>query len=95
MDENIKKIQELYKNEGRTQWRDEKGKGIQDKEVLLYKLYKMSTQFSSTCPTFIQDELNNLEKCMKFIYLPIKTQPFNPPPHYKLIFPKGEQDNQF
>ena len=53
VDENIKEIQELYKKEGRRQWRDEKGKGIQDDEVLLYKLYEMLMEFSSTWPMFI------------------------------------------
>ena len=48
MDKNIKEIQELYKDEGERQWRDEKEKGIQDEEVLLYKPYEMLIQSSST-----------------------------------------------
>jgi len=73
VDNNIKEIQELYKEESRRQWRDEKEKGIQDEEVLLYKPYEISTEFSSTQPTFIQDKLNNLEKYMKFIHSSAKT----------------------
>ena len=95
MDKNIKEIQELYKNKGGKQWRDEKWKGIQDKEVLLYKPYKISTQSSLTQPTFIQDELNNLEKHMKFFHSLAKTKTFSPPSYYKLIWPKEEQDIQF
>ena len=48
VDKNIKEIQELYKDEGERQWRDEKEKGIQDEEVLLYKPYEMLIQSSST-----------------------------------------------
>ena len=96
MDNNIKEIQELYKEkESGRQWRDEKEKEIQDKEVLLYKPYEMLTESSSTQPTLIQDKLDNLEKHMKFVHSPIKTKTFIPPPHYKSIQSKGEQDNQF
>ena len=95
MNNNIKEIQELYKKEGEIQWRYEKGKRIQDEEVLLYKPYKMSMESSSIQPTFIQDKLNNLEKYMKFIHSPTKTKTFSPSPHYKSIWLKGEQDNQF
>ena len=83
VDNNIKEIQELYKEESERQWRDEKKKRIQDKEVLLYKPYKISTESSSTQPIFIQDKLDNLEKHMKFVYSPVKTKMFTPPPHYK------------
>jgi len=47
MNNNIKEIQELYKKEGEIQWRYEKGKRIQDEEVLLYKPYKISMESSS------------------------------------------------
>jgi len=53
MNNNIKEIQELYKKESGIQWRYEKGKRIQDEEVLPYKLYKMSMESSSTQPTFL------------------------------------------
>ena len=96
VDNNIKEIQELYKEkESGRQWRDEKGKGIQNKEVLLYKPYEMLAESSSTQPTLIQDKLDDLEKHMKFVHSPIKTKTFIPPPHYKSIQSKGEQDNQF
>jgi len=95
VDENIKEIQELYKEEDGRQWRDEKGKEIQNDKVLLYKPYEISTESSSTQPTFIQDELDNLEKHMKFVHSPAKIKTFTLLPHYKSIWPKREQDNQF
>jgi len=47
VDEHIKKIQELYKEKGEKQWKDRKGKEIQDDEVLLYKPYKILMKSSS------------------------------------------------
>ena len=55
----------------------------------------MLTESSSIEPTFIQDELDNLEKHIKFVHSSAKTKIFTLPPHYKSIQPKGEQDNQF
>ena len=95
MNENIKKIQELYKEKDERQWKDKKEKRIQDKEVLLYELYEMLIESSLTQLIFIQDKLNNLEKYIKLVYLPAKTKIFTLPPHYKLIQPKREQNDQF
>ena len=91
MDNNIKEIQELYKEKSGRQWRDEKEKGIQDEEVLLYKPYKISTESSSTQPTFIQDKLNNLEKYMKFIHLSAKTKNL---PHHSIINLFDQRENR-
>ena len=63
VDNNIKKIQELYKDE---EIKEFKEKEIQDKEVLLFKPYEESTR-SDTKSSFIQDKVNNLEKHMKFV----------------------------
>jgi len=79
---NIEEIQELYRNEEIK--KELKGKGIQDEEVLLFKLYEELTR-SDTKSSFIQDEVNNLEKYMKFIQLPMRTRIFSLPPHYKSI----------
>ena len=95
MNENIKEIQELYKEKGKRQWKDKKEKRIQDKEVLLYKLYEILIEFSLTQLIFIQDKLDNLEKYIKLVYSPAKTRTFTLPPHYKLIQPKREQNDQF
>jgi len=46
-------------------------------------------------PTFIQDKINNLEKHIKFLQLPVKTVPFYLPPHYKSLQSKREQDKQY
>jgi len=58
MDDNIQKIQNLYKEEGE----------IENKEVILIKPYKISETTSSSAQTsFIIDEVKNLMKYMKFI----------------------------
>ena len=40
-------------------------------------------------PTFIQDEIDNLEKYMKYMQLPVKTILSYLPPYYKLICSQG------
>ena len=75
--------------------KDFKGKGVQDKEVLLFKPYKESTRLDTIKSSFIHKEINNLEKHMKFIQSPTKTRIFNLLPHYKSIQAKGKQDSQF
>ena len=32
---------------------------------------------------------------MKYMQSPVKTMPFYPPPHYKFLWPQGEQDEQY
>jgi len=44
---------------------------------------------------FIQDEIDNLEKYMKFMQVPIKMIPFYPPPHYKSLWLQEKQDKQY
>jgi len=87
----------LYKNE--EQRRESNKKGIvEDKKVILIKPYKVLTTTSKTTSSettelsFIQDEIKNLEKHMKFVYSPTQTRLFKPPPHYTLIHSRGEQD---
>ena len=64
VEENIRKIQELYIEEGN---KGEKGV-IEDKEVILVKPYKVSmTTSSSSSTSFIMDEVENLLKYMKFV----------------------------
>ena len=71
-----------------------KGKGIQDEEVLLFKPYKKSTK-SNTKSSFIQNEVNNLEKHMKFIQSLMRTRIFRLPSHYKSVWAKDKQASQF
>jgi len=63
--ENIQEIQELYKDEER--W--EKEGRIEDEEVILIKLYEVSTATSSSTSqtSFITEKVENLSKYMKFI----------------------------
>ena len=67
MDDNIQEIQELYKDEEQRRESDKEGV-VEDKEVILIKLYKISrSTSSSTKLSFIDDEVDNFMKYMKFI----------------------------
>ena len=66
MDNNIQEIQELYKEK---RIKREEGR-IEDKEVILLKLYKVSKSTSSTTQSsFITDKVNNLLKYMKIKFV--------------------------
>jgi len=60
VDENIQEIQELYKED------KQEGK-MEDEEVILIKPYKVDESISTTKSSFINDEVEDLIKCMKFI----------------------------
>ena len=65
VNDNIKKVQELYKD---MEQKKESSKGrVEDKEVILIKLYEVSSSLSTTKSSFIDNEVNNLIKYMKFI----------------------------
>ena len=89
IDENIREIQELYKEED---GQKEERKEIQNEEVFLYKPYKEPPWLKTPEPIFIQDKINNLEKYMKFIHSSVKTMLFSPLPYYKSIQLTEEQD---
>ena len=65
MNDNIKEIQELYKNK---EMKKEEER-VEDKEVILVRLYKVSTtlSLSSLQTSFIMDKVENLLKYMKFV----------------------------
>ena len=65
VDDNIKEIQELYKNE---EMKKEERR-VEDEEVILVRPYKVSTttSTSSSQASFIIDEVKNLLKYMKFV----------------------------
>ena len=69
VEENIWEIQELYmdKEEKRDEGR------VEDKEVILIKPYKISssTSISTHSTSFIDGEIENLIKYMKFVKTPI------------------------
>ena len=67
VDDNIQEIQELYVDE---EMKKEKGK-VKDNEVILIKLYEVSTMtFSFSQTSFITNEVKNLFKYMKFVQSP-------------------------
>ena len=65
VDKNIQEIQELYMNE------EQKKTGtVQDDEIILIKPYKVDNHIASTSSkssSFIDKEINNLIKYMKFV----------------------------
>ena len=64
VNDNIWEIQKLLINE-ETKKEEEK---VEDKKVILIKLYEISTtMFSSSQTSFITDEVENLLKYMKFV----------------------------
>ena len=82
MDENIQEIQDLYIDE------EQQGKGkekVEEEEVILIKPYKVSESISTKSSSFIDKEINNLIKYMKFVKLSTQTRIFWPPPHYQLL----------
>jgi len=70
---NIKEIQELYKN--REQMKDTNQGQVEDEEIILIKPYEIFS-LSSTKSSFIDNKVNNLLKYIKFIHSPIQTRIF-------------------
>ena len=93
MDNHIREIQELYKEE---EMKKKDGR-IENKEVILIKLYEMDSLISSSTQSssFINKEINNLLKYMKFIKFPTQTRIFRPLPHYQFLQSREEQDLKF
>jgi len=92
VEDNIKEIQELYTNEEINQAQGT----IENEEVILVQPYQVeSTTTSSSSTSFISDEINNLEKYMKFVKTPSQTRIFRPPPYYQSLKSRGEQDPTF
>ena len=92
VNENIQEIQELYADE--EQKEKDKGK-VEDKEVILIKPYEVSESSSTKSLSFVDEEVNNLLKYMKFVKSPTQTRIFQPLPHYQLLWSRGEQDSDF
>ena len=93
MDKNIREIQELYMDE---EARRNKGR-IEDEKVILIKPYEVSSSssISTHSTSFINKEIKNLIKYMKFIRVSTQTRLFCPPSHYQSIKSRGEQDPKF
>ena len=62
IDENVQEIQDLYKEN-----EDKKKEKIEDKKVILIKLYEVDELISTTKSSFINSEVENLIKYIKFI----------------------------
>ena len=74
--------EEVKRNEGRAE----------DKEVILIKPYEVSssTSISTHSTSFIDEEIENLIKYMKFIKAPTQTRLFCPPSYYQSLKSRGE-----
>ena len=79
--------EEAKRNEGRAE----------DEEVILIKPYEVSslTSISTHSTSFIDKEIENLIKYMKFVKVPTQTRLFRPPSHYQSLKSRGEQDPEF
>ena len=73
VDENVREIQDLYINE--EQQGKSKGK-VEEEEVILIKPYEVSELISTRSSSFIDEEIDNLIKYIKFIKLPTQTRIF-------------------
>ena len=89
----IKEIQDAYKWDDLEmkilQIIDKEKQQVQDKKVFFYKPYNINeSRLKTPKLTFIQDEINKLEKYMKYMQAPIKTILIYLLPHYKTIQPQ-------
>jgi len=66
VEENIREIQNLYIEEEV----QDKGKGRVEEEVILIKPYEASESTSTKSSSFIDEEIDNLLKHMKFVKTP-------------------------
>jgi len=62
-----------------------KGKGRVEEEVILIKPYETAESTSTKSLSFIDKEIDNLLKHMKFVKSPTQTRIFQPPLHYQLL----------
>ena len=72
VDKNIQEIQDLYINEKQ----QEKGKEKEEEEVILIKPYEVLELISTESSSFIDEEIDNLLKHMKFIKSSTQTRIF-------------------
>ena len=93
VEENIREIQELYMDE---EVKRDEGR-VEDEEIILIKPYEVSslTSISTHSTSFIDEEIENLIKYMKFVKAPTQTRLFFPPTYYQSLKSRGEQDPEF
>ena len=68
---------------------------VEDKEVILIKPYEVFSSLSTTKLSFIDNEVDNLIKYIKFIWSPTQTRIFQPSLYYQLFKSRGEQNLEF
>ena len=92
VDNNISEIQELYINKEQMKNSEER---VEKEEVILIKPYEASESILTKSSSFIDKEIDNLLKYIKFIKSPTQTRIFQPPPYYQSLRSRGEQDPDF
>ena len=92
VDKNIQEIQQLYINKEIPKKEEER---VEDEEVILIKPYKVSESISTKSLSFIDKEINNLTKYIKFVKSLTQTRIFRPPSYYQSLQSRGEQDPDF
>ena len=70
MDKNIQEIQQLYIKEKIPK---KKKRRVEEEEVILIELYEVSELISTKSLSFINEEIDNLIKYMKFVKSPTQT----------------------
>jgi len=68
---------------------------IEEEEMILIKPYEVLESSSTKSSSFIDKEVGNFIKYMKFIKLPTQTRIFQPLPHYQSLRFRGEQHPDF
>ena len=56
---------------------------MKEEKVILIKLYEISKSISTKSSRFINKEIDNLIKYMKFVKTPTQTKIFRPLPYYQ------------
>ena len=82
VDNNISEIQELYINKEQMKNSEER---VEKEEVILIKPYEASESILTKSLSFIDKEIDNLLKYIKFIKSPTQTRIFRPPPYYQSL----------
>jgi len=73
VNENIQEIQNLYIEEG---VQDKRKGRVKEEEVILIKPYEASESILTKSSSFIDEEIDNLLKHMKFVKSPTQTRIF-------------------
>ena len=73
VDKNVQEIQDLYIKE---EPQDKGKERVEEEEIILIKLYKASESISTKSSSFINEEIDNLFKYMKFIKSSMQTRIF-------------------